>query len=470
MTPEELIKRIRSSRNLQLVEPKGSMSGLEFAELIDRYSKCISKVGLGAGKRVILPLRRSTDQVAVLLAALREGLLTFVVNPATNTEMLIELSKLVEPHAMFLDESVTNLLQMKLQHFYRVTTDNLQLLTASNVPLKLDPIENLADLALLTSGTTGKPKPILHKFESLLLNAELHAEAIRLSPSDSLAVTLPLHYSYGLVATLFAGLLVGCKLVFARSGLPISSAWYANNDISVVSTTPTGARRLLNSEVPPLRILTLGGDVTSVDLAHKILISNRQLTLFTTYGLTEAGPRIATYQVDQDSLENLEMLPLGKPLPGVSWRISSEISNFQEGELIVKTPTVMIGYYRQPKEVTEKVLIGSPPELRTGDFVRLKGQHIFFLGRDKRIISRGSEKIYPLEIEQKIRKFDGIVDVWVKSIPHNELGEVPKAFIVAQKSFELQDLIRHLRRHLLHTHIPETFELVQELPQEAAGK
>lgn len=469
MSPEELITKIRESKNLQIEAPELSLNGSEFARIIDQQSISISRAGLQPGNRIIFPLSRSAIQVATLLAALRNGLLVFIVNPSFNTDRLLELSQFINPHALFLDCALASILQRKSQHlFKKFENQNFSFVKVCNVPQIQDNLERSANIALLSSGTTNEPKIILHKFENLLLNAKLHAEAIGLLTSDSVAITLPLHYSYGLVAVLFSGLFIGCKLFFESSGNLYSIKWFKENNISVLSTVPSGIIRMLNKALPPLRILTVGGDVTSVNLAYKILNYSPKTTLYTTYGLTEAGPRVSTYKVDLDCLKHLDSLPLGTPLPGVSWRLETQDSNSQEGELIVKTSTMMLGYYRQEKLFKESVLDINSGELKTRDFVRKTGQDMFFLGRSKQIISRGGEKIYPIELENRIKKFDGIVDVWVKGIYHNELGEVPQAFIVVEKGFVLNSLLRYLRQYLPRTHIPEIFKLVQELPQEAA--
>ncbi len=154
-------------------------------------------------------------------------------------------------------------------------------------------------IVLSTSGTSGTSKGCIFELAQLLENAYQHCQAIGLSAQDTLLINLPVYYSYALVAQVFAGLLIGAQLIL--SGLPFNSACYTQAirkySITSSSLTPTLTRHLLHKKknaFSSLRSLTVGGDSLSVHHIKNIRTDYPQLELYLTYGLTEAGPRIAT--------------------------------------------------------------------------------------------------------------------------------------------------------------------------------
>ncbi|WP_186177300.1 AMP-binding protein, partial [Burkholderia gladioli] len=146
-----------------------------------------------------------------------------------------------------------------------------------------------------SSGSTGTPKVIIQSFSNLLRNASMHAAAVRLDASDTVVLNLPLNYSYGLVAGLLATLLVGAKgVLLDQQRVDIRRALDAF-DATTCMGTPSNV--LVNFPVDYLgkvKRLMVGGDVMRPRLASSLLDAMKDAEIFATYGLTEAGPRVAT--------------------------------------------------------------------------------------------------------------------------------------------------------------------------------
>ncbi|MBP2330541.1 acyl-CoA synthetase (AMP-forming)/AMP-acid ligase II [Kibdelosporangium banguiense] len=241
------------------------------------------------------------------------------------------------------------------------------------------------DVVLMTSGTAGIASGCLHGIDALLRNASRHADAIRQREDDTILVSLPLHYSYALVAQALAALVRGSRLVV--SGPPFTPRAYANtvwtHEVTVSSLTPSTATRLV--EDPPdlpasLRVLTVGGD--TLEPRHvKALLADRELYL--TYGLTEAGPRVATLAAHIEPEHRWSSV--GVPLPGVKTRL-------RDGEeLLVESDTVL--RRRLPEGSPDPLT--STGAVATGDRFEIDddGYH-YFRGRLSDSVVVGGEKVW----------------------------------------------------------------------------
>lgn len=133
------------------------------------------------------------------------------------------------------------------------------------------------------------------------------------------------------------------------------------------------------------------------------------------------------------------------------------------GELRVRTPTRMLGYLGEPAS-TAAVIDPESGELATGDQFVARDGELFFAGRNKRVICRAGEKIYPALVERQILSSGRVRDVVVAAATHPEYGEVPHAYIVPDEAFALHDLERQFRRTLPRSHVPLAWEIVDQLP------
>ncbi len=295
-----------------------------------------------------------------------------------------------------------------------------------------------------------------------------HNDSIGLFKSDNIALTLPFHYSFGLIAALLGSLAKGCNIAISDSVSLPPSSWFNMVGATVVNTTPIGARALLNCH-SNFRVLTIGGDLTSPKLASQIIGKFPQAKVFTTYGLTEAGPRVATLKLNEEVLEGKQTLPLGQPIAGVELEMQPDANKNNLGELMIRSPYLMAGYFQQP-EATMDALGPNRDLLGSGDLFRKEADQYHFVSRRKRMISRGGEKIYPTEIENIICSIDGVDDAWVYGAFHPELSEVPSAYVVAGRNWNQKSLRKELRRLLQGNQLPESIHFVNELPVEAKRK
>jgi acyl-CoA synthetase (AMP-forming)/AMP-acid ligase II len=164
----------------------------------------------------------------------------------------------------------------------------------------------------------------------------------------------------------------------------------------------------------------------------------------------------------------------GLALSGLAVRVvdpqDRDVEPGQEGELIVRGPNVMIGYHRKPAETSAALRDGW---YRTGDLARydLNG-YLTITGRLKEIIIRGGQNISPVEVEEVVASHPAVADCAVVGIPHEFLGEVPVAFVVARQGQtpDAAELREHARSSLSAYKVPHAIHVVGEIPRTGSGK
>jgi acyl-coenzyme A synthetase/AMP-(fatty) acid ligase len=309
------------------------------------------------------------------------------------------------------------------------------------------------EVLLLTSGTSGAFSVCVHRVGSLLRNAGRHARAVGMQAADRVLVTLPLHYSYALVAQAFAALVSGASL--AVSGPPFAPARYllALRTLGVTSSsiTPTVARLLLDhgERLPPsLRMLTVGGDRLDPAQLARLLALNPSGELYVTYGLAEAGPRVATLAAHAEPAGRHSSV--GLPLPGVRTQIRGGGS---EGELLVESDTVQLRKIGAGRPAPRPGVIATGDLFRAGD-----DGYLYFRGRLSDFVVVRGEKVSLSAIRQAAQAIPGVL-TGVPVVGPDELGEsrVDLHIVMARLDPAAERRVRReLNSHLLPSERPRT--------------
>jgi long-chain acyl-CoA synthetase len=196
-----------------------------------------------------------------------------------------------------------------------------------------------------------------------------------------------------------------------------------------------------------------------------------RIPLLEGYGLTEASPVVSLNPLRGARKAG----SIGKPLSArVELKVvdenGGELGPEQVGELIVKGPNIMQGYYHQPEATREALREGW---LYTGDMAKFDREGYFFIvGRKKEMINVRGLNVYPREIEEVLLRYPKIKEAAVIGIADTRKGEVPKGFIVLREgeSADIHEILRYLRVRLAAYKIPKYLELRQSLPRNASGK
>ena len=327
---------------------------------------------------------------------------------------------------------------------------------------------------IFTSGTTGKPKGAMLTFANHFWSATGSAFKLGVETNDRWLSCLPLYHVGGL-AVIFRSCLYGISVVLhERFDVSAVSASLDSQDITLISLVPTMVYRLLDHRQGRpwpnnLRHILLGGSSANQDLLDRCQALN--IPISATYGLTEAASQVATSLPEQTFQKPGSV---GKPLIFCSVKIIDEAGNpalpGQVGEIVVSGPTIMAGYYNDPKASAETLRNN---QLYTGDIGYLDEEgDLWVLERRDNIIITGGENVYPAEIESVFNQHPGIVSSCITGIPDEEWGQRVAAMFVLRNDSSLtpDEIIAYGRQHLAGYKVPRLLKIVDQLPQTASGK
>lgn len=198
--------------------------------------------------------------------------------------------------------------------------------------------------------------------------------------------------------------------------------------------------------------------------------------LVQTYGLTETTFGVVALNPEDHAItDEGRYTATGRPLPGVSVRIVSEegsdLPALQVGEVLIRSPSLMSGYWRQPNETAKA--IDANGWLHTGDAGHLdENGYLFVKGRLKEVIITGGENVFPGEVENALVTHPSISEVAVIGRPSVRWGEEVVAIVVPRTGgkFDVPEILRHARGQIAGYKLPKSFALVDELPRNAGGK
>ncbi|MDQ1703208.1 MAG: long-chain acyl-CoA synthetase [Frankiaceae bacterium] len=343
-----------------------------------------------------------------------------------------------------------------------------------------DPLEHLAALQY-TGGTTGIAKGAMLTHANLVANAyqaRLWVPDARVGSEPLLAI-IPMFHAYGMTGCMNLAMALMSTLVM----LP-------KFDVAMAFEAIDEWRPTVFTGVPPMyKALTDSPDVGNHDLRSiRYCISGAmKLTrdiqeafealsgghVVEGFGLSECSPVTHVNPVDgRDRIGTI-----GLPLTGTDARIvdpedpTVPVATGDRGELLVRGPQVMKGYWNQPDDTAAAFLDGG--WLRTGDIAVMDADGYFsIVDRIKELIISGGFNVYPTEVEEAIRRMPGVADVSVVGVPDGEFGEIVKAYVVPGPGATLtvDDVRAHCRRELTKYKVPRLIEFRDELPRSIIGK
>lgn len=310
----------------------------------------------------------------------------------------------------------------------------------------LKPAQNIWAV-IFSSGSTGEPKGIALSGRALRASADAHAMH---SGSSHWLLNLPLHHVGGFSVLSRAHFLHSdVSITAARFDAKETVEWVEKGEVRGLSLVPTTLHRLLEEpcDFSRLEIALLGGAPADPPLLEKALARGMPVRL--TYGMTEHSSQIAT-ETSAGS---------GKiPLPGVEIRMA------EDGEILVKSPSLASGYFRDGRL---EPLPGNNGFFPTGDLGRIDGKALILEGRKSEMIITGGVKVFPLEIES-VLALPGLEDAAVTSLPDAEWGE--KVCLAFVGDISPDTVKSYLAGKIDSRKIPKAWVNLARIPRSATGK
>lgn len=338
-------------------------------------------------------------------------------------------------------------------------------------------------MILYTSGTTSKPKGVVTTHKNIEAQITTLVDAWAWEGNDHILNILPLHHVHGIINIMSCALWSGACCEFLPK-FDAGTVWeiIGSGRLSLFMAVPTiyykliafwetvseSERLTLSEAASKLRLMVSGSAALPVPVMLKWKEITGQ-TLLERYGMTEIGMGLSNSYTDERRAGHV-----GLPLPGVQIRLVNEqnelVPDNSPGEIQVKGPSVFKEYWQKQK-ATDNAFTKDGWFI-TGDIAVLNNGYYKILGRDSvDIIKSGGYKISALEIEDVIRKLDGVDDCAVVGLPDEEYGEVVAAGIVSkQAEMDFEKITILLKEQLPLYKIPRKYVVIKALPRNVLGK
>ena len=348
-----------------------------------------------------------------------------------------------------------------------------QLISAAKLDLHHD-----AALLIYTGGTTGKPKGVMLSHYALVANATQGVAWVQMGNKDRLLAVLPIFHGFGMSVCMNAPLISGASCVLIpRFNVDDILKGIHRYHPTLFAGVPTMYIGLINH--PRLAHYNLsslrGCFVGAAPLAPEVKRQFEELTdskLMEGYGLTEAVTALCANPYRGINKTG----SVGIPFPDVTMRIRDietgeiDLLPLKIGEIVLRGPDVMLGYYNRPQETASTIRDGW---LYTGDMGYMDEDGYFFIvDRKKDMIITGGFNVYPREVEDVLYQHPAVKEASVIGIPDDYKGERVKAFITLRDGATIKEpeIITFCKEHLMLYKVPQQVEIRTELPMTAIGK
>lgn len=492
------------SEKIAVIENETRLTYRQFQERVNRLSNLLISMGVQKGDRVAYLAPNTLQmlegfygvmQIGAIMVPFNTRLIpsdyAYMINHSGAKVVMVdaELAHLVEPVK---DELV------QVEHFVllpfgkeekREGWGTYESLLADASP-EIPPIPSMNELdiatILYTSGTTGRPKGVIHSHRSLYFNAVNTIIHLRVSDNDTLLHTLPLFHVNGWGMP-FSFIGMGATHVMLRKiNPPQIFDLIEKEKVTAACMAPTVLNMLLND--PKAKTLKAAHDVRVVIAGSAPPPSFIQLVekelgfeFIQVYGMTEAAPFLTVSHVKSHVNQETESVHRLKAKAGISMinmevRVINENGEYVKadgkeiGEVVARGNSIMEGYWKQPEETAKSIVNGW---YHTGDMATVdKEGYVEIVDRKKDIIISGGENISTIELEGVIYKHPAILEAAVIAIPHEKWGELPHAICVLKEEHSLteDEFISFCRENLSHFKAPKSVQFVSELPKTASGK
>jgi len=488
----------------------------QIKEMSDRLAASLMGMGIGKGKKVALILPNSPAFVISYYAVLKTGAMVVPLNPLYTTHELefhftdsqadtvitipLFLEKVAPlagktPLRRIIYSYLSDYLPFPLNIAQRLKEFPLvrkwrgksradfynmaDLIKHANIrgfePANVDPDDDA--VMIYSGGTTGVAKGIILSHFAIVANAHMIKTWGDLNPEERIMAVLPFFHGYGMNVTMNAPILAGMPIVmlprFSARGMAKAIHRYRPTITAAVPTILVALSNLKDVDkydFSSLKAVWVG----AAPLTKAIKENFEKRTggrAIEGYGLTEAVTAIMANPYRGKH----KVGSIGLPFPDVDAKIVSietgeDLPPGEQGEIVLKTPTVMKGYHNLPEETKNTLRDGW---LYTGDIGYMDEDGYFYItDRKKDLIIVGGFNVFPREIDELIYKHPKVKEGITVGVPDDYLGERIKVFIVLKEGETAteEEFIEYFREHLVKYKVPSEVEFRKELPKSAIGK
>lgn len=473
--------------------------GTTYQELdaqISRFAAGLQHLGLQKGDHIALLLGNSPHYIVALYGAFRAGITVIPINPIYTAD---EISYILNDGdvriVVALDRVVPVIEKLEASthtetYIICETTPDTSWATSTAaekfIPFmsfmqQTHPLTETATVGedtaiiLYTSGTTGKPKGVMLTHDNLYANASDVGKYLGVRRDDRVVTTLPMFHVFCLTVALNAPLIQGGTLLIVPQFSPAEVTRIIKKyEATMFAGVPTMFNFLYQfpgatkEDMQSVRLWISGGSSLPVALLHDFE-AKYDVKIREGYGLSEASPVTCFNPIDRPNKAG----SIGLSIVNVENRVvdpdGKDVPVGQVGELVVKGPNVMKGYYKMPDATAAALKDGW---LYTGDLARCDEEGYFYIvDRKKEVIIVGGYNVYPREVEEVLYEHAAIAEAAAVGMPDPEQGEIVVTYVVkTTDSLTEEEVIAYCREHLAKYKVPRRVVFLEELPKNATGK
>lgn len=476
-----------------------SVSYGEFEQSVATFAGALRELGVKEGDHIALLVGNTPHFLITLYASWRIGAVVVPINPTytpkelayiiqnSDAKLLVGLDKLAPlfEQAKILFPNVENVIAcetdeeavkqcLQLEQPPHLFKSLMQKATPVKETVQLDKNDNA--IILYTSGTTGLPKGAMLSHENVYSNARDVGTYLGINADDRVVATLPVFHVFALTVVVNAPLNQGATILLEPQFSPTKILQTIREQkATVFAGVPTMYNFIYQYEngtredYESIRLSISGGASLPVSLLENFE-EKFDTRISEGYGLSEAAPVTCFNPLDRERIPG----SIGMSIVNVENKVvdenGNEVPKGDVGELIVRGPNVMKGYYKMP-EATEKALRDG--WLYTGDMAKEDEDGYFYIvDRKKDMIIVGGFNVFPREVEEVLYSHPDIIESAVIGVSDDQLGEEVHAYVVLKQNSELteQAIIQFCSENLAKYKVPAAIHFKDELPKGPTGK
>ncbi|MDR0210800.1 MAG: AMP-binding protein [Pseudomonas putida] len=491
----------------------------QLAETVDGHARALMTLGVQVGDRVGIWAPNCAQWCILQLASAKVGAILVNINPAYRVgelEYVLRQSgctwlvcadafKTSDYHAMLLDLAP----ELHTSTPGQLTCERLPALRgvislAANPPAGFLPWARLieragqTDLAAFearqrslqfdqpvniqyTSGTTGAPKGATLSHYNILNNGYMVGASLGLTAQDRMVIPVPLYHCFGMVMANLGCITHGSTMIYPNDafdpGLTLQAV--AEERASILYGVPTMFIAMLDHpgradlDLSSLRSGIMAGATCPIEVMRRVIEQMHMTQVQIAYGMTETSP--VSLQTGPDDELELRVTTVGRTQPQLESKLVDEHGNIvprgEIGELCTRGYSVMLGYWNNAQATQDA--IDPAGWMHSGDLAVMDEQgYVRIVGRNKDMIIRGGENIYPRELEEFFYTHPAVADAQVIGIPCSRYGEEVVAWIKLHPghSATAEELQGWCKARIAHFKVPRHYRFVEEFPMTVTGK
>ena len=468
----------------------------EYAELVESLARGLVSAGLAPGEVVAIFLPNSWEFAIAYHAATHAGAIPTLLNPAyrereiryqlenSGATFLITDAPLLEGVDLAGLPALRRVFTTRHERAGCETFANLLRPSSAKLPQPAhDSAQTIAALPY-SSGTTGLPKGVMLSHHNLVANVYqlIGPNAAMLTADDVMLCFLPLYHIYGLTVGLTMSLTLGMKLILMpRFDLQKLCALLVPEGVTMMPMVPPAINAVCQVAAAGafpsnhrVRWIKSGAAPLAPELARR-LTDLTGIGVVQGYGMTEASPVTHVGYIAPPEMNR--PASIGQPLALTECRVldlnDNEVAPGEPGELVMRGPQFMLGYWKEPQATAAVLRDGW---YYSGDIVRTDPDGFYYvLDRRKEMIKYKGFPVAPAEVESVLLEHPAVRDCGVVAKPDDEAGEIPCAFVILREGFAPSDTLKKelcafVADRLAHHKQPREVHFVNAVPRTPSGK